>query len=596
MITDIAERFSTQCAVVVENSYDTCGTITRASVSTLTPSQLEEMFVRGGLFADLDAFFHTAIEMRACGTEVNGMYDWIMSGADRIRFRDAISGTRIVGSGSFVQPFVMAKQDSILNKEYWVVTGGAANSAYTGDTPDTIIGTATAGPLTTADKALGAAGDRVIRLVSRYGVELDAKWFNPRTVIYLMSVSSGVTQNGAWRVLASAVSTAGDYIDALVTSENSGSNQEFAAAPTTGIVTIGVNNVNDYESWCHNLPNPNVHKRVPFWFQTIRRSRCVDQFYKEFLKRMMESGVNRAFAEFGDVSMVERNRQDEEEFQRRFVNAFFFQKPYNGNQDLTNYQLLPQITTPSGFAIDPGTGGKLIQYRANFIGVLEQLYRCGMVIDAQGNPLNFYDWLTINYQLMRSRSTRKGKPVTEIDWYTSTSYAAKLNTAFMQYWKAESQEMLAFSMDVPQGENAVFGFTWKKYRVNWPSGLTINIVSHFYFDDLFSAHSNENQGTAGNLLLALDIGKPGPLGRGGSIYWAQMASHSVMHTRGSLEDLARIDADWSCVMRSTTVEQRLQSDTGTVVVECPQDNRWVWGLADLVPIITGPTYPYSDLI
>lgn len=603
MITDIADKFSTACAVVVDNSYDTCGTITRASIGHLTPADLEALFVTGGLFNDLDALFNHAINMKACGTKVNGLYDWIMSGSDRVRMKGALMDpVRVSGLGSMVQPFILAKQDSVFNNEFWVVSGGASNSAYTPDVAAAAIGTTTItqGPLTTADKALGLGPDRVIRLISRYGVELDEKWFNPRTVIHLFSRESGTgrTQNGAWRVLAAAVNTAGTYIDVLVTSENSGSSMPWAAAPISGVVVPGQNNVDDYESWCHNTPNFNLMKMVPFWHQTMRRTRCIDQFYKEFLKRMMTSGVNRAFAEFGDVDSVTRNRQDEEYYQRRFVNAFFFQKPWNSNQTLELYKSLPQITTPSGFMIDPGTGGKLIAYRANFIGVLEQLYRCDRVRDLAGSALNFYEWLNWNYALMRSRSSRKDTQVGEIDWWTSTKYAARINTAFMQYWKTESLEQMRLTMDVGNQTSGAhtLGFRWTSYIANYPANLKINIVTNWAFDDIFAAHANESQAPAGNYLLALDIGKPGPTGRGGSIYWAQLKANRRTSTLGNLDDLEKIDPEWACTMKSSTQEVTRVSETGTVVVECPNDNLWAWGIGDEPLDMGGESYPYLDLI
>jgi len=76
----MATRFKeTPCQVEVSNNYITCGTITRASVAHLTPTQLESLFKPSGLFADMDAWFRTSFEMKACGTRVNGLYDWLMS-------------------------------------------------------------------------------------------------------------------------------------------------------------------------------------------------------------------------------------------------------------------------------------------------------------------------------------------------------------------------------------------------------------------------------------------------------------------------------------------------------------------------------------
>lgn len=585
----IDERFTTQCATVFENDYDTKGTITRASIAHLTPAQLEAMFTSGGLFADLDAWFHTAIEMKACGTKTNALYDWIMSGADRVKFKGAISGQRIVGSGSLVFPFVMAKQDSVINVDFWAISTGGAQSGYTATVT---------GPLTSDDLAEGAGADRWIRVVSRYGVELDSKWFNPRTVIYIFTRKSGTGQaeNGAWRVLASAEAEDGSYCDVLVTSENAGSSQAFAAAPTTGFVLIGVNNVNDYESYCHNPANYDGRKRVPFWTQTMRRTREIDEDYKEFLNRLNTDGVNRAWKEFGDIPIMERNRQDEENFQRAFVNAFFFQKPFNSNQTLALYPSLPTISTPSGFGVDPGTGGRLISYRANFIGVVEQLHRCDRVRDLYGQAMNFYEWLAENYRIMRARKTRKGS-CTSLDWYCNSTYAARLQTAFLKYWKQESldQFRLTWQADAQKDNSNSLGFTWNSYRVKWPQGLTINIVTNDALDDLFNANDEESQAEMGNFLLCLDIGKPGVDGRGGSIYYAQMAANKTRHVRGDLDALAKIDADWSCVMRARTTEVNMTSETGTVVVECPQDNLWMWNIGDEDPVMTGPTADEENL-
>lgn len=592
MPVKIAERFSTQCATVFENNYDTCGTITRASIAYLTPEAWEGLFSSAGLFADLSYLFETALEMKACGTKTNGMYDWIMSGADTSGFRGALKGQSVKGSPARVPPFVLAKQDSVINSDFWALTNGWANSAYAAANPE--------GPLVAADLATGVGADRVIRVVSRYGIELDPKWFNPRTVVYIFTRTNGITENGAWRVLASAAAADGSYVDVLVTTENAGSTQSYNLTPTTrGVLVRGVNNVNDYESWCNNMPNYDGRKIVPFWAQTMRRTRCVDEQYREFFARLNEPGVNRAFREFGDLDLAQRNAQDEKNYQKEFVNAFFFQKPWNASQAMATWTSLPTITTPSGFGIDPGTGGKLISYRANFIGVVEQLQRCGRVDDLQGNPLNFYEWLDENYRIMRARETRKGEGmVKSIDWWTDSAYRARLMTAFLKYWKQESLDQFRITYDLDQQkprQNAL-GFTWDSYYVKYPAGLQINIVSHPFFDDWRDAHKAEGQEPAGIILAALDIGKPsGGANSGGSIYWASIAANRVTSKRGELQHLARLDRDWSCVMESVTEDVTMTSETGTVIVECPQDNEWIWGIGDADPIVTGKTAPYDNM-
>jgi hypothetical protein len=142
---------------------------------------------------------------------------------------------------------------------------------------------------------------------------------------------------------------------------------------------------------------------------------------------------------------------------------------------------------------------------------------------------------------------------------------------------------------VKLGESNDLGFVWDSFRVKHPAGLQINILSNEFFDDFRDANKTEGQETVGTMLLALDLGK------GGSIYWSQLASNRKQHRVGDLKDLARIDKDYACVMESFTQEITLISDTGTPIVECPAENLWIWGIADAIPVTTGKSVSYTDL-
>jgi hypothetical protein len=573
----ITDRFAAQCQVVSNNNYDTCGTITRASIDYLTPAQLESLFAPDGLFADLNSWFITSIEMKACGTRTYGLYDWIMSGADRTRGKAAIDIVKGMKGPSVMKPFIMGRQNSVINTDFWAITNGWANSGYTAETT---------GPLDAGDLALGAAGDRVIRVVTRYGLDLDEKWFVDRDAVHIFTRQDGVTQDGAWKVLASAVAADRSYVDVLITSQNAGSAAPYKLAPDNGVLLPGINNVNDYERWCQNRPNYDGRKMVPFWFQTRRRSRCVDEQYLEYFKRLNQPGVNEAFRAFGDLDLAERNRQDELEDQKRWVNAFFFNKPL-ANQTLATWGDLEDISTPTGYSVDPGTGGKLVTKRANFIGVLEQLRRCDRVRDLQNNPLNFYEFLDENYRIMRARKSA-GKKADSIDWYTDSITRANMQSAYIAYLVNEyGDNQIRFPVKL--GESNDLGFVWDSFRVKHPAGLQINILSNEFFDDFRDANKTEGQETVGTMLLALDLGK------GGSIYWSQLASNRKQHRVGDLKDLARIDKDYACVMESFTQEITLISDTGTPIVECPAENLWIWGIADAIPVTTGKSVSYTDL-
>lgn len=579
----MADRFlETPCEVSISNNYDTCGTITRASVAHLTPDQLESLFKPDGLFADMDVWFRTSFEMKACGTRTNGMYEWLMSSAKNLSH--LINTTKIDRGPSLVAPFVLGRQDSVINNDFWALTGGVAQSGYTPDTPANAgTGAISAGPLTAAQKALGAASDRVIRVITRYGFELTANWFVSKDrVLILGKPASGVSTRGQWKVLAAAANTAGSYVDVLIHDENSGSTTPYDLAPVAGVLLAMANNVNDYESWCYNRPTQDPRHRVPFWYQTTRRTRCVSSEYRKVFARLMES--NKYFHEFGDLPLAERNRQDEEEYQHRWVNSFFFGKKISSNQTLANWQSLEQITTVTGVNADTALAGNLIAYRANMVGVYEQLRACGRVRDLQNNRLNFYEFLQEIYNIHRARKSQ-GKNSTSIDVYTDSVTAANFETAAFNYYKNEYGDILRIPVEIGKGKNETLQFTWRSYEFKFPQGVTVNIITHEFFDDLLNAGTTESVGSSTRFMMILDMGRPGV--NGGTIYPGLIASNSRRRTHGELEQMARVDSTVKCVLEVVTEEFSLMSETVTAVVSCPANSLIIEGISDAVPNTSG---------
>lgn len=568
----MADRFvETPCEVSISNNYDTCGTITRASVAHLTPTQLESLFKPDGLFADMDAWFRTSFEMKACGTKTNGLYEWLMSSQRNVGH--LVSTTNIDRGPSLLHPFVLGRQDSVINNDFWAITGGQAQSAYTAEVT---------GPLDADDLATGVAADRVIRVVSRYGIDLDKNWFVSKDRLYVFGRHAGgsMTQ-GQWRVLASAAATDGSYVDVLLKSENTGSSGLYDSAPTSGVVISGGPFVNDFQSWCYNRPTLDPRKRTPFWVETTRMSRCVDSEYRKVFERLMES--NEYFKQFGDLPLAERNRQDQMFFENQQINAFFWGKAKDSNQTLALWQNLPQIQTVTGSTVDPGLGGKLVAYEAYQIGVIEQLRRCDRVRDLQNNPLNLYEFFNEIYNIMRARKSQ-GKRADSIDVYTDSRTAANFETGFIQYIKAEYGDLLP-TLTIKEGANQTLGFKWKSYTPKFPQGVEINIITHEYFDDWVNAFDTEGIASAGRMMLILDLGKPGP--NGGTIYPGLIASNSKSTTLGELTELSRLDPTFACTLEHVTEERRLTSVTKTAIVECPAYSLAILGIPDSVPVTTG---------
>lgn len=586
-VTSTSNRFqNTPCSVVVANNYDTHGTITRSSVAHLTPSQLEDLFRPSGLFADMDAWFRTQFEMQSCGTKVNGLYNWLMSSQKNVG--NLLNVEKVDRGPGLLYPFVKARQDSVVNTEFWVITGGAANSAYTGDLPATAAGTFTAGPLTTADKALGAAGDRVLRVVTRYGVDMDEKWFRTTDRINIFNrAGNGQSLRGQWKVLASEVATDLSYVDVLVTSENAGSSTAYDTTPTSGLVLLGINNVNDFESYCANRPTLDPRKRVPFWIQTYRRARRIDSEYKTVFARLMES--NEYFRQFGDLPLSERNAQDEMNWQKRWINSFFFGKAISANQTLANWQSLESISTVDGTYAHPGTNGKVIAKRANMVGIYEQLKACGQVRDLHNQLLNLYEFFDEIYNIMRARKSQ-GKVVNSIDVYTDARTAAYFESAMVAYYRQEYGDIIRITDMITTGDNEM-GFVWRSFQVKFPAGIKINIIHHEFFDDMVDAGDDEGYASATRFMWILEMGKPGAGTKGGTIYPGMIASNRKVRTLGELENLAKIDPTFFCTMENITEEVTLISETCTAIVECPANSLMIEGIREGVPLTSGRSGP-----
>ena len=558
----MATPFAAACSVAITNNYDTVGTLTRSTLKGLTPTQVKALFTDGSTWNEMSAMLKTQFEMAACGVRRYGFYDWIMTSA-RPGMAKLVQTVKRDKSSSLIQPFIMGRQMSVYNDHYWVITTGFAAGAYT---------PGVTGPLASNTDSGATGALRVIRMVAGYGVPLDAKYFLPNHQLYVMNQSGGGSSlMSQYRVSAAAVSAGGDYVDVLVEDLNSFDSSTSDAAPIKGLVIIGANNVNDFEKYCYNPYNYNPIKFVPFWYQTRRRMRRVDSAYMELFQKLMED--NQWFAQFQDLPLAERNRQDELRDQKEWVNSFFFGRPWSNAQRLEgspNWTSLPQITSLSGASVDPGTGGQLQAYRANMIGVYPQLQACNRVFDSQGAAVDIKDFLENKmYDVWRARTSR-GIDASEIDIYTDSLTADEFFVQFIAYSKDKTGDIVRIQVD-PEVKKNGWGFQWRSFRLYRPQGVTVNIITNEFFDDIQNMFSNLSTGSEaarGRFLAVLDLGK------GGSIYPAVLASNRKVYETGQIEQLAKIDSSFSCVMENPTIRTSATSETTTALVECPLNSHW----------------------
>ena len=172
---------------------------------------------------------------------------------------------------------------------------------------------------------------------------------------------------------------------------------------------------------------------------------------------------------------------------------------------------------------------------------------------------------------------------------------------------ANNNSAITFDYQVKDGKIDKLGFRVRSYELLYPQGVTLNVITDHYFDDFLSAMKAEelvaNQhnagggsnsegadrvvGDSGRFLMFLDLG--------GGVYPGIVDSNRKVHTVGALEDLAKIDSGYGCVMRSPTKEVTLNSVTWTAIVECPDDNLIVENFDDAEPDTAVSTANYSTL-
>jgi len=542
-----------------------------------------DVFQKSSDFRVMDALFRHDLEIKMCESVQNGLYDFMMAQKVNMSRKMRISE---LSPGRFeIAPFIKAKQYSPINDEYWLVSGGVATS-----------GAAVGGEILTD----GVATDSNWRVdvVSTTNIPIDLNYFPVGLRVFIQGKSTlGSATQTAWKVTGNLLS--GSAARLYLDSENAASNllpylSDKLAFPETGILTRGTPNVNDFEKWCNESPTVLHHKLVPFWVETTRYTMCWSSLYEKWRAQVLSNGL---FREFFDLDETEKNKQLGRDWQKRFVRQMFYGKPL-AHQTLSDYDSLAEIEAFDGTLIGETTGqiselgvdgGAVIARRANAVGIYEQMAECDRIVDLQGAyPLNLPNLFNELYNMMRVREGNGHGNPKAFDIFTDSVTAEVVNQAMLLYYKQKSQDMLQINM---QGEGAPykkaeFGFLYRSYMLFYPPGVTINVITHYFFDDLRSAGLTfDADDNTTRVLWVLDFS---------GIYPAILASNRKVHNTGDLEKLASISPDFACVMATNTKRQTLTSLMWTMIVECPASNLIVENFTSAVPeyaTASGPSYP-----
>jgi hypothetical protein len=535
-----------KCAPAITSNIKQCGSVTICNAVPPLQSDLATMYQTGGDFRVMEALFHHDFEIRMCEAVQNGLYDFLM--ANKVNMRKTMQTKRLPGGLIEIAPFVLARQFSPINNEYWEVANGVA------------IG-----------------GNWQVNVFSTTNIPADVRSFPVGLRVWIKGKSvGGSATNTQWVVLTATSGGGGAHVVLVLTPQNAGSYLPAAklTSPTSGIMIRGTPNVSDYEKFCSEMPAYLNWKNVPFWVETIRTSMCKSSRYDKWRELVLAD--NALYREFFDLDDIQKNKQLANDWQRRVTNQMFWGKALPG-QDMNNYETLPTIGAfdiatdwaGASLGIDVNAPTNCVGRRANAVGIYEQLAQCGRVNDLQAAQLNLPALFVELYNMMRVREGNNHPTPHVFDIFCDSVTADAINTAMLQYFNNKSDGMARLNIDgsgfVSQNKmkKANFGFSYRSFDLFWPAGVTINIITHHFFDDMITAANQVGQADTARVLWILDFT---------GIYPGIIASNRVVAKTGDLKTLASINSSFACVMKVDTQEQTLMSMTWTMVIECPASN------------------------
>ena len=526
---------------------DSCGgTLTAAQITGLTPARFEAL---ASTEYNLARVIAEATEARAVGVTPRSLNELLFSRIKEVGKNEIQK--RKIGKQSIIMPFTYRRRKTNYSADYFTIKSGAATSgAGTGNIP------ASAWDITVGPSASPFAS--ALTNIERY--------FLPGQYLFVENLDSTQAAGAktayltAYKIIASVnvsastakVTIAPNYTTAGWTALTTP--QKAVYQPTFGVVQVGVNSINDKESWCYNEASENPNSLLVDWHQTSRYTQCHNDEYDRILKEIMGGKVNEFLSEFQQLPLAEQNKRQRIIYENKWVNSIFYGQRINELQDPNTYDQLPQVVDP-----DDGT---VYEYKASALGIRTLLSAESQVIDAKGGPLDLDLLFQLAWNIKKNREV-DGSTVEVVDFMTDKDTANMIDIVILNYLKK------TFGYAVTQfykpGEvrdaSGTVRFTYKQYDV--PSiGCKIAVFVDQYFTDRSMQFGNGSGGAQGSVDFKT---------RGNSIWaidWNDFdigivgTNSATREYRG--EAMANVNPLFSCVITPNTKHYDLRSTTWTV--------------------------------
>lgn len=549
-VADTTSIFA-KCTPLIRRDFGDCEGLTMADVSPTTADELDAIYRDAShRFRHMDALLQTQMEGRMCGVQEITLSDFLIAHAQKL---EKPLPRKINGSiYSETEPFVPIRRKGVLNPNYWKFT---AASSTPGTSPNS------------------ASYTHYVDAQSTSSIPADPDWFPVGLEIFISALSSGGSAVRSAYAVVDAVVQSTTITRVYLTSRNAATSLPAAKVQftTTGLIFRGLNNVQPSEAWCKQIPALNTKQLYLAWIQYTQWSLCNDEYTTECKRRIMDN--NPLYREYLHVEPIEVNAQVARDFKKRLAHAFFFSKPF-ANQTETGWKNLETVssTTLSAFS---DISAKVVGRRANMVGVYEQLYECGRVLDLQGQRVNFVELQSFLYDIGRQREDNGGNG-SLIEVVVDSAYRPQFVQGLWRYLTGRYEGALRANMSVPTDKKTNLGFVFTDFELDFPAGVTLRVVSHRSFDDLISAHRSASTSiqNAGRWMLLLDWS---------TIYLAVIETRVKENTSASAEEWAKFNQSAFCTMEIPQKSVKLFNAQIACVVDCPAASLWIENFSFEVP-------------
>ena len=480
-------------------------TLTRAQVKGLTPNDFAALANKE---TDLARVIANAAEAKALGVEERGLTTLLTSSITNIK---PLINKVNVAEQSIILPYIQRRQKSVINANYFVVTGGGLASGETASEYKLMTDGSTGQGEHGGSTGVLRGGDW------RVDVSLgNSDWKSPITNIERYFLLGSYVIISGWRTDAEGSTTGGSdaydsQFEVVGVKQKSGTPDEaqlllrpvgrdIAAAgslvdahalshyrPEAGVLQTVANNVNDYEAWCYNQPSDMSMRLIVNWLQTTRESRIVNQEYKETLAKIMDGKVNPFLNSMVYNPLAEQNRIAAQISQDQWTRATWYNQPIGSEQTPEGYMNLPAVT-------DPEDGTCTLEYKAQALGLKTLLYEGNRIKDNLGNPLNLDSVFGDLYYLKRNRE-QDGDRVSVIDCMTDRITANLIFEAMNNYYKTKYSWDVTRNVEINQKitHDGIVLFNYNLYDIP-EVGVQLAVFHDPFFDDLINVTSGLSGG------------------------------------------------------------------------------------------------------